>query len=629
MVNYLSTSKPKNHLKIVRSAFEGVISSYLTFLDDIAFTIEQGHTEDVYKEKLKLRANQEEFFKFLLQHRKFYKLKTIYLKTYDGSVLFSMKINYRDTCERFMKIDDLLMLYTEYYSSDAEPEIHYEIDQTENKVIKKLKDAKVKLAVSKKGVLKFLDNNFLVDKNNLQTNCSSYKELQADIDSRFKRYQRETLNIRNIKDATHGVLHSYFRYLQYIANVIYIRFTKDIKEEKRKFFAVKKEFFEYLLRHKKYFRLKTINLKSHEGFVLFTININYENTCENFLKLEDVSKTNECNDNSQQDPVVSFSAPLEVEEVIEKLKAAEGKFPLSKAKLINFLNKNFLVDRENLKTNCLSYKELQDDIDSRLDELEKETLNNFIIHYPIDDVIESYFYFLRDIAHVADKGLTDDVKREKRKFCAVQKELFEYLLEHKKYVRLKTINLQSKDGLVLFTININYQDTCENFLKLEDVSKMNELQDNTKLDLTFNPIIEHEFNKTLKVIQRKCTITNEHIPQFFANNYLVDKDNIKSKFANYKHLQTYIYNRNNSYLNRKVSIEQINQLSFKLNKLTGKIVDEKFCGICYNDYEKDQEVCQLPCNHLCCRNCTVKMFAIPQDGSNANFQCPYCRDDCT
>ena len=190
----------------------------------------------------------------------------------------------------------------------------------------------------------------------------------------------------------------------------------------------------------------------------------------------------------------------------------------------------------------------------------------------------------------------------------------------------------SKDGLVLFTININYQDTYQNFLKLEDVSKMVELDNNDKpkdeISFTTGLIIEEIFQK-LKAVNGNFAITNEDILQFLENSYLVENDNIKSNCSNYKQLNAYIDRRKKNYLNQQISIEQIDQLSFKLTEITGKFVDEKSCIVCLNDYEKDQEVCQLPCNHFCCRNCTVKMFAIPNDGSKANFQCPYCRDDCT
>ena len=70
-------------------------------------------------------------------------------------------------------------------------------------------------------------------------------------------------------------------------------------------------------------------------------------------------------------------------------------------------------------------------------------------------------------------------------------------------------------------------------------------------------------------------------------------------------------------------------MSFKFQGSIKDFEDEKSCGVCLKDYEEDQEICRLPCDHLCCRNCTEKMFAILEDGTEAQFQCPICRKDCT
>ena len=70
-------------------------------------------------------------------------------------------------------------------------------------------------------------------------------------------------------------------------------------------------------------------------------------------------------------------------------------------------------------------------------------------------------------------------------------------------------------------------------------------------------------------------------------------------------------------------------MSFKFQGSIADYEDEKSCCVCLEDYEKDQEICHLSCNLLCCRKCTEGMFAVPADGSKVNVQCPICRDDCT
>ena len=52
-------------------------------------------------------------------------------------------------------------------------------------------------------------------------------------------------------------------------------------------------------------------------------------------------------------------------------------------------------------------------------------------------------------------------------------------------------------------------------------------------------------------------------------------------------------------------------MSFEFAGPAEEFEGEESCGTCLEDYEVGMEVCRLPCNHLCCRSCTEKMFAIP------------------
>ena len=116
----------------------------------------------------------------------------------------------------------------------------------------------------------------------------------------------------------------------------------------------------------------------------------------------------------------------------------------------------------------------------------------------------------------------------------------------------------------------------------------------------------------------------------FETRYLLyNKSVLKTKFSNYKDLVSYIHRRRNSYLVSKVSSEHINQMSFVFKGSFKDLNSEKSCSVCLDDYEEGQEICHLSCNHYCCRKCTEEMFAILENGSRANFQCPICRHDCT
>jgi len=261
-----------------------------------------------------------------------------------------------------------------------------------------------------------------------------------------------------------------------------------------------------------------------------------------------------------------------------------------------------------------------------------------VIEDALVGVTNRYFQFLRAIALYIVEG-SDDLNREKRKFYAIKKELFEFLIAHKKFYKLKAIELELNDGSLLYRKIISYSDH-DDFLKLEDVFKYIETLESTNPDLQvwYNyDDTEEEIIKTLKTVQGNSCITNEHIMQFLQNRYLVDKKDLKSNCSNYKELdgyinsraESYIYTRAKSYINGKVSDIHIDKMSIKFKQSFEEFEDEKSCAVCLEDYEEDQEVCHLPCNHFCCRNCTEQMFAIQEDGTKANFQCPICRDDCT
>ena len=208
--------------------------------------------------------------------------------------------------------------------------------------------------------------------------------------------------------------------------------------------------------------------------------------------------------------------------------------------------------------------------------------------------------------------------------------MFEFLTQHKKLYEIKSIDCDLKDE-VLFSLDINDLENGENMLKMEDVVKIvEETEKNPETELSYNiDQVEAEIIKTLKYKLGKSVITNEDISQFLENHFLVDKDYLGTEFSNYKELEAYINSRVDSYCKSKVSTSHIENISFHFQGSIKDFEDEKSCGVCLEDYREDQEVCRLPCNHFCCRNCTGKMFAVPQNGSKAHFECPICRADCT
>ena len=71
-------------------------------------------------------------------------------------------------------------------------------------------------------------------------------------------------------------------------------------------------------------------------------------------------------------------------------------------------------------------------------------------------------------------------------------------------------------------------------------------------------------------------------------------------------------------------------MSFRYQGHIEEFEDVETCPICLGDYEIDQEVCRLPCNHLCCRVCTEGLFSTPRlDHPGEHIvSCPICRGNC-
>ena len=269
-------------------------------------------------------------------------------------------------------------------------------------------------------------------------------------------------------------------------------------------------------------------------------------------------------------------------------------------------------------------------------EEEEEKLD--IVTQLIQKVVHYYIGFLVATTlpeEVEEAYIEDNRKRRFRKFLAIRKELFIFLTAHKQFFDLKNIALVLNDGKVIFKNDISILNCGEEFLKFNDILKLRDamgLFDTNKK--TFTHICDITENKkeifeTVKFKLGKSYISTEDVQQFIENNFLIDKNNLNTKCSSYKDFSAYLRHRMNDYLDLKVSVEHINEMSFTFRGPIEGFEDETSCPVCLEDYEMDQEVCRLPCNHFCCRVCTETIFSTPNEGLQSNVLCPICRDDCT
>ena len=85
------------------------------------------------------------------------------------------------------------------------------------------------------------------------------------------------------------VVHSYIEYLEIICQIILI--NSDAKEKhERKFEQVKKDFLNFLVKHKMFFNLSSFRTVSDDKSVVDSVFVNYHEGLDQFMKLEDFTQ---------------------------------------------------------------------------------------------------------------------------------------------------------------------------------------------------------------------------------------------------------------------------------------------------------------------------------------------------
>ena len=308
----------------------------------------------------------------------------------------------------------------------------------------------------------------------------------------------------------------------------------------------------------------------------------------------------------------------------------------------------------------------------------------------LDKSIRCYVTLLQILATIIKKG--ENIENNKKKFNNIKRDLYNFIYSHKKYYHSHKALIRLNDDTLLHMFDIKVSDPLEEFAKLDDFlslfRKIKELKDQGKTRgywRFFAVKNKNEIFKKVKTVLVKNRVTNKEFKDFMetkclVENMLVSIDGSKKQFSNYKDLQVYMSKRVEDFQNCLVTTERINELSFTFNGIIENFENEKTCGICFDDFENGQEVCRLPCDHFLCKGCAIEWFKIFEDGiedylennsndnlqtdvnetsesgtnndseniSNSNlendqdnyleieledewvnFQCPFCRYDCT
>ena len=211
----------------------------------------------------------------------------------------------------------------------------------------------------------------------------------------------------NYKPIILDVVQNYVEFLKIICNKMLINIDNEEINE-RKYLQVKKEFFNFLVRHKKFFKLSSFQTMLDDKSIIDSLFINYHEGLDQFMKLEDLLKHTEkikevLISKSSADLEISYDIVLNENEIvkeiknapqknisknklIKKIKKAFSKQEISKKDIKKFFNNNFLIESDKLNTVCCNYEELQASIKKSANDyinskVTVEAINEFTIKF--------------------------------------------------------------------------------------------------------------------------------------------------------------------------------------------------------------------------------------------------------
>lgn len=239
-----------------------------------------------------------------------------------------------------------------------------------------------------------------------------------------------------------------------------------------------------------------------------------------------------------------------------------------------------------------------------------------ILKNVVSDVVDCYFKFLCNIASEHFKDSTDK-DLNKNKFAELRQDLFDFVKQHENFISIGhyTIKVDSEDFLQFSFDSFSSADDFVSFNSLkmfclvkDEISSVNlTVEGFTNFHLKpcgYVVLLERIFKRPFADITIEQTLNFQNVP------FLVYQKLNRSK-CSYAGLKENITRRTRDFMEKIVSAERIEELSFKLNKKIKKTIAEKQCSICQQMFRVRQKLCRMPCNHFFHKSCIQKWLKAP------------------
>ena len=189
--------------------------------------------------------------------------------------------------------------------------------------------------------------------------------------------KQSNLSTNSINRLTGNVIREYMFYLTSICSRILSK--PDEKEmNTRKYEQIRKEIFNFLVKHKDFLELKRTRFTHPEGSSDCKIILNSSN-CEDFLKLEDfktcIKKMQDFSKIYIGSITLSYEVVYNQLNIVSKIECVLGRQPITLDDIEKFSETNLLVEKSDLNTDISNYEDLTSYIGSRLEDFYHKRLS--------------------------------------------------------------------------------------------------------------------------------------------------------------------------------------------------------------------------------------------------------------